>query len=68
MTAVLAGHGLVKKYGATTALADDSTISTSGAIQLAVCVTLGALAMFAAIGASRPLLRRVTADPTRTAN
>ncbi|KUN75543.1 hypothetical protein [Streptomyces griseoruber] len=42
-----------------------STISTSGAVQLAVCVTLGALAMLAAIGASRPLLRAVTADPTR---
>ncbi|MEU9409959.1 FtsX-like permease family protein [Streptomyces sp. NPDC048281] len=48
--------------------AGDSTISASGAVQLAVCVTLGALAMFAAIGASRPLLRRVTADPTRTAD
>ncbi|MBK6013643.1 FtsX-like permease family protein [Streptomyces sp. MBT53] len=43
-----------------------STISTSGAVQLAVCVTLGALAMLAAIGASRPLLRAVTADPART--
>ncbi|MFJ9241766.1 FtsX-like permease family protein [Streptomyces sp. NPDC101776] len=42
-----------------------STISTSGAVQLAVCVSLGALALFAAIGASRPLLRAVTADPSR---
>ncbi|WP_329262283.1 ABC transporter permease [Streptomyces sp. NBC_01478] len=42
-----------------------STISTSGAVQLAVCVSLGALALFTAIGASRPLLRAVTADPSR---
>ncbi|MEU9449886.1 FtsX-like permease family protein [Streptomyces sp. NPDC048277] len=48
--------------------AGDSTISTSGAVRLAVCVTLGALAMFAAIGASRPLLRKVTADPVRAAD
>jgi hypothetical protein len=43
-----------------------STISTSGAVQLTVCITLGALAMLAAIGGSRPLLRAVTADPSRT--
>ncbi|RSM62260.1 ABC transporter permease [Actinoplanes sp. ATCC 53533] len=32
---------------------------------LAGCVLIGALAMVAAIGASRPLLRAVTADPVR---
>jgi hypothetical protein len=48
--------------------AGDSTISTSGAVQLAVCVTLGALTMFAAIGGSRPLLRTVTADPAQSAD
>ncbi|MFI8893903.1 FtsX-like permease family protein [Streptomyces paradoxus] len=42
-----------------------ATINGSGALQLAVCVTLGALAMLAAIGASRPLLRRVTANPAQ---
>ncbi|WP_327698995.1 FtsX-like permease family protein [Streptomyces sp. NBC_00459] len=46
----------------------DSTISTSGAVTLAACVTVGALAMFAAIGASRPLLRAVTEDATQTAD
>lgn len=46
----------------------DATIDTSGALELAPCVTLGALAMFAAIAGSRPLLRRVTADPTQTAD
>ncbi|MFJ5303470.1 FtsX-like permease family protein [Streptomyces sp. NPDC088350] len=43
-----------------------STISTTGAVQLAVCATLGALAMLTAIGASRPLLRAVTANPAQT--
>ncbi|NEA64793.1 FtsX-like permease family protein [Streptomyces sp. SID12488] len=46
----------------------DTTISTSGAMTLAVCVTVGALTMFAAIGASRPLLRAVTADAAQTAD
>ncbi|MCG7202635.1 FtsX-like permease family protein [Streptomyces arenae] len=46
----------------------DASISASGAVQLGLCVTLGALAMFAAIGASKPLLRRVTADPAQTAD
>ncbi|MGX1567883.1 hypothetical protein [Streptomyces sp. NPDC055506] len=32
------------------------------------CVVLGAPAMFGAIGASRPLLRKVTAEPTQTAD
>ncbi|WP_406443641.1 ABC transporter permease [Streptomyces sp. NBC_00631] len=48
--------------------AGHGTISASGAIQLVVCVTVGALAMFAAIGGSRPLLRNVTADPVRAAD
>lgn len=45
-----------------------ATINTTGAVRLAVCVAVGALAMLAAIGASRPLLRKVTADPARTAD
>ncbi|AVV45098.1 ABC transporter permease [Streptomyces sp. ID05-04B] len=42
------------------------SMNTSGAVQLAVCVAVGALAMFAAIACSRPLLRKVTADATQT--
>ncbi|WP_338895322.1 hypothetical protein WBG99_06050 [Streptomyces sp. TG1A-60] len=45
-----------------------STMNTSGALQLAVCVVVGTLAVFGAIGASRPLLRKVTAEPTQTAD
>ncbi|MBT2420301.1 ABC transporter permease [Streptomyces sp. ISL-22] len=45
-----------------------ATVNSSGAFQLAVCVTIGALAILAAIGGSRPLLRRVTANPTQTAD
>lgn len=45
-----------------------STIDTTGALQLLACVLLGVLAMFAAISASRPLLRRVTADPAQSAD
>ncbi|NNN35688.1 ABC transporter permease [Streptomyces sp. S3(2020)] len=45
-----------------------TTIDTTGLLQLAACALLGALAMFAAISASRPLLRRVTADPAQTAD
>ncbi|MGP4005016.1 FtsX-like permease family protein [Streptomyces sp. 4N124] len=45
-----------------------ATINTSDVIQLTVCVVVGALAMFAAISGSRPLLRRVTADPAQTAD
>ncbi|MER5214366.1 hypothetical protein ABT063_28320 [Streptomyces sp. NPDC002838] len=48
--------------------AADSTMNASGALQLAVCVVAGTLAMLAAIGASRPLLRKVTADPVQTAD
>ncbi|SDP31163.1 hypothetical protein SAMN04487981_12015 [Streptomyces sp. cf386] len=46
----------------------DATINTAGALQLAACVVIGALAMFAAISGSRPLLRKVTADPAQTAD
>lgn len=46
--------------------AADVGINTTGALQLAACVVIGALAMFAAIVGSRPLLRRVTADPAQT--
>ena len=42
-----------------------ATINTSGALQLAACVLLGVAAMFAAIGASRPLLRAVTLNPAQ---
>lgn len=42
-----------------------TTINTGGLLQLAGCTVLGALTMFAAISFSRPLLRRVTADPTQ---
>ncbi len=45
-----------------------ASFNTSGAIQLAACVAVGALAMFAAIGGSKPLLRRVTANPEQTAD
>lgn len=48
--------------------AADVGINTAGALQLAACVILGALAMFAAIVGSRPLLRKVTADPAQTAD
>jgi hypothetical protein len=48
--------------------AADVGINTTGALQLAACVVLGALAMFAAISGSRPLLRKVTADPAQTAD
>ncbi|MEU0390550.1 hypothetical protein [Streptomyces chartreusis] len=41
-----------------------ATVDGAGALQLAV----GAPAMLAAIGGSRPLLRRVTADPAQTAD
>ncbi|WP_369174066.1 FtsX-like permease family protein [Streptomyces sp. R28] len=45
-----------------------ATINPSGAIELVVCVVVGALAVFAAISGSRPLLRKVTADPAQTAD
>ncbi|MFF4249955.1 FtsX-like permease family protein [Streptomyces sp. NPDC001663] len=45
-----------------------TTINTTGLLELSACTVLGALAMFAAISGSRPLLRKVTADPARTAD
>ncbi|MCX3290371.1 ABC transporter permease [Streptomyces sp. NEAU-H22] len=38
-----------------------ASFNTAGAVELAVCTVVGTLAMFTAIGGSRPLLRRVTA-------
>ncbi|MFF7647136.1 FtsX-like permease family protein [Streptomyces canus] len=46
----------------------DASLDVTGALQLAACAAVGALAMFAAIGGSRPLLRKVTADPAQTAD
>ncbi|MFI5793662.1 hypothetical protein [Streptomyces sp. NPDC051677] len=43
-----------------------AAISASGALELVARVGLCALAVFAAIAGSRPLLRRVTADPARS--
>lgn len=57
---VYASYRLNKAFGA--------SLNTSGALELAACVAVGALAMFAAIGASRPLLRRVTRDAVRSAD
>ncbi|MFI8831567.1 FtsX-like permease family protein [Streptomyces afghaniensis] len=57
---VFGGYQLDKAAGA--------TVDGAGALQLAACVAVGALAMLAAIGGSRPLLRRVTADPAQTAD
>ncbi|MFF7790331.1 FtsX-like permease family protein [Streptomyces sp. NPDC007991] len=45
-----------------------TTINTSGAVQLVICLAVGALAMLAAIAGSRPLLRRVTSGPAQTAD
>jgi hypothetical protein len=42
------------------------TIDAGGGVKLAACVVVGAAAMFAAITASRPLLRAVTADPAQS--
>lgn len=57
---VYASYRLNKVFGA--------SLDLTGALQLAACTALGALAMFAAIGGSRPLLRKVTADPAQTAD
>ncbi|MFJ4936032.1 hypothetical protein ACIP8U_19545 [Streptomyces pseudovenezuelae] len=57
---VYASYRLNKIFGA--------TLNTSGTLQLGACVAVGALAMFAAIGMSRPLLRRVTRDAIRSAD
>jgi hypothetical protein len=45
--------------------AGGTTVDPAGALRLAGCVLFGAVAMFAAIGASRPLLRAVTGDPSQ---
>lgn len=45
-----------------------TTVDTSGALQLVLCVAVGALAMFAAVAGSRPLLRKVTAGPVQTSD
>jgi hypothetical protein len=45
-----------------------TTIDMSGAVQLALCSAVGALAMFAAIAGSKPLLRKVTAGTAQTAD
>ncbi|MEU0459598.1 hypothetical protein ABZ322_43290 [Streptomyces sp. NPDC006129] len=45
-----------------------TTVDASGAVQLVVCVAVGALAVLAAIAGSRPLLRKVTAGPAQTAD
>ncbi|MFF0014149.1 FtsX-like permease family protein [Streptomyces sp. NPDC005374] len=57
---VYASYRLNRAFGA--------SLDVTGALELAVCVAVGALAMFAAIGGSRPLLRRVTEDAARTAD
>ncbi|MFM9445573.1 FtsX-like permease family protein [Streptomyces acidiscabies] len=44
-----------------------TTMNTSGAVQLVVCVVVGAVAMCAAVLGSRPLLRRVTAGAAQGA-
>ncbi|MER6290214.1 FtsX-like permease family protein [Streptomyces sviceus] len=68
--AVLAGGTTAMGvYGATQLnKAAGTTIDMSGAVQLALCSAVGALAMFAAIAGSRPLLRKVTAGPAQTAD
>ncbi|MFF1304619.1 FtsX-like permease family protein [Streptomyces sp. NPDC058307] len=57
---VYLSYRLNKAFGA--------SINVTGALELAMCVAVGALAMFAAIGGSRPLLRRVTQDAARSAD
>ena len=57
---VYASYRLDKVFGA--------SLDMTGALRLAACVAIGAPAMFAAIGASGPLLRRVTADPAQSAD
>ncbi|MBV1938229.1 ABC transporter permease [Streptomyces sp. BV286] len=45
--------------------AGGTTLDATGALQLGLCALLGAAAMFTAIGASRPLLRAVTDNPSQ---
>jgi hypothetical protein len=59
-TGVYASYRLNKAFGA--------SLNVTGVLELAACVAVGAAAMFAAIGGSRPLLRRVTQDAARSAD
>ncbi|GHH88933.1 hypothetical protein [Streptomyces capitiformicae] len=45
-----------------------TTINISGAVQLVICVAVGAPAMLTAIAGSRPLLRKVTQGRAQTAD
>jgi hypothetical protein len=45
-----------------------AAFNTSGAVHLAVCAAVGASVMVCAVGGSRPLLRRATADAAQTAD
>ncbi|MEH0541712.1 ABC transporter permease [Streptomyces sp. B21-105] len=45
-----------------------TTMNVSGAVQLVICLAVGALVMLAAIAGSRPLLRKVTEGPVQTAD
>lgn len=45
-----------------------TTLNTSDAVQLVICVAVGALAVLAAIAGSKPLLRKVTKGPVQTAD
>ncbi|MFJ9634547.1 FtsX-like permease family protein [Streptomyces sp. NPDC101175] len=44
-----------------------TTINSSGAVELVICLAVGMLTVLAAITGSRPLLRRVTAGAAQTA-
>jgi len=59
------GTTAIGVFAATRLNSSLGTAQSTNAGRLAVCVLVGAVAMFAAIGASRPLLRAVTADPVR---
>ncbi|MET8976916.1 FtsX-like permease family protein [Streptomyces sp. NPDC004539] len=61
LTVLAGGTTAMGVFGATQLnKAAGTTMNTSGAVQLAVCLAVGALAMCAAVLGSRPLLRRVT--------
>ncbi|MEU6912556.1 FtsX-like permease family protein [Streptomyces olindensis] len=69
LTVLAGGTTAMGVFGATQLnKAAGTTINTSGALQLVICVTVGALAMLAAIAGSKPLLRKVTAGPAQTAD
>ncbi|MEU1340975.1 FtsX-like permease family protein [Streptomyces sp. NPDC005827] len=65
--AVLAGGTTAMgAFGATQLnKAAGTTMNAVGALQLVICLAVGALAMLAAIAGSRPLLRKVTAGPVQ---